>query len=390
MQQIKRFFKAPSTSFFIFGPRGTGKSTWLKQRFPEAYLINLLDHSDYLRHLGDPTLLRKVVEGSLQTQRHFIIDEIQKVPEMLNTIHSLIEDYKDHNLQFIMTGSSARKLRRSGVNLLAGRALLTHFHPFMAAELGELFKIETALEYGLIPLVVGADDPQSTLNAYLGLYLREEVQAESLVRNLGSFSRFLEIMSFSHGSIINLNNIARECQITRKVAENYLSILKDLLIAETLPVFTKRAQRETTAHEKFYYFDVGVYNVARPKGPLDRPEEIYGIALEGLVFQHLRAWRDYSKSRYSIYYWRTKSGSEVDFVVYGNNCFYAIEVKNNKNIYTQDLRHLKTFCADYPEAKPLVLYRGKDRLMIDKITCWPIHDFLLNLLPDKFPLSAVH
>lgn len=387
MQQIKRFFRAPSTSFFIFGPRGTGKSTWLKQRFPEAYVIDLLDHAEYLRHLGDPTLIRKIVEGNLNKQKHFIIDEIQKAPELLNTVHGLIEDYKAQNIQFIMTGSSARKLRHAGVNLLAGRALLTHFHPFMAAELGELFHLESALQYGLIPLVVGSENPQSTLNAYLGLYLREEVQAESLVRNLGSFSRFLDIMSFSHGSILNLNNIARECQITRKIAENYLSILKDLLIAETLPVFTKRAQRETTVHEKFYYFDAGIYTNFRPKGPLDRPEEIYGIALEGLVFQHLRAWRDYSESKISLYYWRTKSGSEVDFVVYGDNCFYAIEVKNSQNIYTHDLRHLKTFCDDYPEATPLILYRGKHPLMINNIPCLPITDFLLNLLPDQFPLE---
>lgn len=382
MESIKRFFNPPSTntSFFIFGPRGTGKSTWLKFYFPRAFTIDLLDNNEFLRHLSNPNFLQEIVEGN-PACHHFIIDEIQKVPDMLNTVHRLMEQYKKKGLQFIMTGSSARKLRRAGVNLLGGRALIRHFHPFMAAELGSLFNLESALQYGLIPLVVDAPNKQDALDAYLGIYLKEEVQSESLVRNLSSFSRFLETMSFSHGSILNLNNIARECQITRKIAENYLSILIDLLVAETLPVFKKRAERETVSHEKFYYFDTGVYSNNRPKGPLDRPEEIYGIALEGLVFQHLRAWRDYTDEKIKLYYWRTKNGVEVDFVIYSDRYFFAIEVKNHQIIHAKDLRHLKTFCQIYPEATPILLYRGKDRLKIDGVLCYPITEFLMRLKP---------
>lgn len=382
MKSIKRFFNAPdnNASFFIFGPRGTGKSTWLKFYFPNAFTIDLLNNSDYLRHLSNPNFLQEIVDGNPNC-RHFIIDEIQKIPDMLNTVHRLMEQYKEKGLQFIMTGSSARKLRRAGVNLLGGRALVRYFHPFMARELGALFDLESALQYGLIPLIVSAPNKQDTLNAYLSIYLKEEVQSESLVRNLSSFSRFLEIMSFSHGSILNLNNIARECQITRKIAENYLSILIDLLIAEKLPVFKKRAERETVSHEKFYYFDTGIYSNSRPKGPLDRPEEVYGIALEGLVFQHLRAWRDYTDQKIKLYYWRTKSGAEVDFIIYSDQHFYAIEVKNHQIVHSKDLRHLKAFSQTYPEATPILLHRGKEQIKIDGVFCYPVTEFLMNLKP---------
>ena len=298
-------------------------------------------------------------------------------------VHQLIEA---QSLQrFIMTGSSSRKLKRSGVNLLAGRALLTHFHPLMAAELGSDFNLNDALRFGMIPLILSSDDPKRTLETYIALYIKEEVHAEGLVRNLGSFSRFLEQVSFSHGSVINLNNIARECQATRKSVENYLSILEDLLIAYQLPIFNKRAKRELIAHTKFYLFDCGVYHTLRPRGPIDSPDEINGIALEGLVMQHLRAWCDYSEENTQCYFWRTRSGTEVDFILYGEHHFYAVEVKNSSNIHSSDLKALKAFKSDYPEAKTLLLYRGKDKRMIDGIVCFPVDEFLLSLRPKVWP-----
>jgi predicted AAA+ superfamily ATPase len=195
----------------------------------------------------------------------------------------------------------------------------------------------------------------------------------------------LEYISFSHGSTINLNNIARECQTSRKIVENYISILEDLLLAYKLPVFNKRAKREPISTPKFYLFDAGVYNALRPKGPLDRPEEINGIALEGLILQHLRAWCDYSTEKLTCYFWRTRGGAEVDFIVYGQNHFYAIEVKHSSTIHSTDLRSLKTFQADYPEATPLVIYRGPDKILIDNIVCWPAEEFLLQLYPNQWP-----
>jgi len=384
MEKInKRFFTPPNDSSFIFGPRGTGKSTWIKQNLPGAFVINLLNDSECLQYLANPGHIREVVNGNKNSHNIFVVDEIQKIPHMLDTIHDLIEE--DKRLQFVLTGSSARKLKRTGVNLLGGRAILKKMHPFMASELKKDFNLDTALQIGMIPLILKAKDPIATLSTYIALYLKEEVQAEGLVRNIGDFARFLETISFSHGSILNLNNIARECNVSRKIVENYLSILEDLLLAYILPVFTKRAQREVISHPKFYYFDAGVYYTLRPKGPLDKVSEISGMTLEGLVMQHLQAWSDYSKKPTELFYWRTKAGSEVDFVIYGEKHFIAIEVKNSNKVYNKDLTSLKSFITDYPEAKAILLYRGKDRLVKNGIECWPVDKFLEGLVPDSFP-----
>jgi len=383
----ERFFAPPPGSFFIFGPRGTGKSTWLKKTFPNAYLVDLLDDSTFRNHVAHPERIKQIVEANPGT-KSYIIDEVQKAPALLDSIHSLIESYKTH--QFILTGSSARKLRRGGVNLLAGRALLTHFHPFMAAELGKNFSLNEALKNGLIPLIVASDSPGKTLATYIALYLKEEVKEEGLVREIGVFARFLEAISFSHGSILNLNSIARECQVSRKVIENYLSILEDLLLGYKVPVFAKRARRAMTAQPKFYLFDAGVYYHLRPRGPLDSPDEIGGVALEGLVLQHLKAWCDYSDDQVDCYFWRTRGGAEVDFVLYGEHYFHAVEVKNAKQIHPKSLRSLKTFISDYPEANGLLLYRGKEKLVVDGISCWPADDFLVQLKPNRWPSLNGH
>ena len=377
----ERFFNSPADSFFIFGPRGTGKSTWLKKTYPDAYLVDLLDDGTYRNYLAHPERIKQVVEANPGTRR-YIIDEVQKAPVLLDSIHSLIEEYKTH--QFIMTGSSARKLRHGGVNLLAGRALLTHFHPFMAAELGTDFSLDTALTNGLIPLIVSAKAPAKTLATYIALYLREEVKEEGLVREIGAFARFLEAISFSHGSILNLSNIARECQVSRKVVENYVSIIEDLLLGYKLPVFAKRARRAMTAQPKFYLFDAGVYYHLRPKGPLDSPAEIGGMALEGLVLQHLKAWCDYSDDQVDCYFWRSRGGSEVDFVLYGEHHFHALEVKNAKQVHPKSLKSLKTFLSDYPGASAILLYRGPEKLLIDGIPCWPVDDFLIQFKPNHW------
>jgi uncharacterized protein len=379
---IKRFFIAPTDSFFIFGPRGTGKSTWLKKVFPDAYLIDLLDDRTYRDLSAQPERIKQIVSANPET-RCFIIDEVQKAPVLLDSIHSLIETYKTH--QFILTGSSARKLRRGGVNLMAGRALLTYFHPFMAAELGADFSLETALKVGLLPLIVSAKTPDKSLAAYIALYLKEEVKEEGLVREIGAFARFLEAISFSHGSILNMSNIARECSVTRKIVENYVSILEDLLLGYKLPVFTKRAKRAMTTQPKFYLFDAGVYYHLRPRGPLDSQDEVGGMALEGLVLQHLKAWCDYSEDHVECYFWRSRGGSEVDFVLYGEHHFHALEVKNTKQIHPRSLTSLKTFLSDYPEADAMLLYRGAEKLMVDGIPCWPVVDFLRQLKPNQWP-----
>lgn len=377
----ERFLCAPADSFFLFGPRGTGKSTWLKKSFPDAYLVDLLDDRTFRSHIAHPERIKQIVQANPRT-KCFIIDEVQKVPAILDSIHSLIEENK--SLQFVLTGSSARKLRRGGVNLLAGRALLTHFHPFMAAELGSDFSMDIALRNGLIPLIFTARSPDKTLATYITLYLKEEVKEEGLVRNIGAFARFLEAVSFSHGSVLNLSNIARECHVSRKVVENYLSVIEDLLLGYKLPVFGKRAKRAMTVQPKFYLFDAGVYYHLRPRGPLDSTDEVGGLALEGLVLQHLKAWCDYANSQVNCYFWRTRGGSEVDFIVYGEHHFYALEVKNAKQIHPKSLKSLKTFLNDYPEASAILLYRGTEKLMVDGILCWPVDEFLLQLKPNQW------
>ena len=384
MPLIKRFFLAPQGSFFLFGPRGTGKSTWLKDHFPDALLIDLLDSEQVRRYSAYPERLAEVVRA--HSSQQIIIDEIQHVPALLTVVHQLIEEKK--TWQFILTGSSARKLKRGGVDLLAGRAIMCHMHPFMASELGDAFNLEDALEKGLLPVVLyGTSPPADVLKTYIGLYLKEEVQTEGLVRNIGHFSQFLEVASFSHASLLNVTNIAREAGISRASIEGYLSVLKDLLLCFTVPVFTKRAKRETVNHVKFYYFDAGVFRFLRKQGPLDRSEELTGLALEGLVAQHLRAWNDYQGTPYDLYYWRTRFGVEVDFILYGPKGFWAIEVKNDRQVFSKDLSGLRAFCDDYPEATPLLLYRGKERLKKNNILCLPVFDFLKQLRPSDDFLS---
>jgi predicted AAA+ superfamily ATPase len=320
-------------------------------------------------------------------QRDVVIDEIQKVPALLDVVHADIES--NSGRRFVLTGSSARKLRRGSANLLGGRLIETSMHPFMAAELGKAFSMDKAMAHGLVPLVWTAPDPSATLRSYASLYLREEVQAEALVRDIGGFARFLEAISFSHGAQLNLSAVARECQIGRNTVEGYLGILEDLLLAFRVPIFARRARRELVAHDKLYLFDVGVYRSLRPRGPLDRPEEIGGAALEGLVAQHLRAWIAYRRRDESLYYWRTRAGLEVDFVVYGPDTFVAIEVKHARNIHNKDLRALRAFREDYPEATLILLHQGVEVIRIDGIDCVPCESFLRELQPD-LAIAAVH
>lgn len=375
----KRFLSCPKTSFFLFGPRGTGKSTWLQHCFQEALYLDLLSDDLSRQLLARPERLKELVEARTD-RKVVIIDEIQRNPPLLSTVHQLIERHKA--IQFVLTGSSARKLRREGVDLLAGRAVMTSCHPFMAAEIKDVFSLDKALVHGMVPVVAMADDPQHVLRTYINLYLKEEVQAEGLVRNLASFVRFLEAASFSHASVLNMNAVSRECEISRMTVEGYFSILNDLLIAVRIPVFSKRAKRMLVQHEKFYFFDAGVFRAFRPTGPLDQPQEIDGAALEGLVLQHLRSWNDYSGSPCTLHYWRTRAGAEVDFVLYGKDTFIAVEVKNADRIHTVDMKGLKAFGEDYPEARRLLLYRGTHERLIDGVLCLPCERFLKELVPN--------
>ncbi len=383
---IPRTLKIPSQSFFLFGPRGTGKSTWLRQRLPEATFLDLLDPGIENRYRTHPEELFSLVRP-LKGSADIVVDEVQRVPELLTVVHSLIEENK--NRRFVLTGSSARKLKRGGVDLLAGRALLTTMHPFTAFELGDQFDFERSLRLGLVPSVIMSREPEASLRAYVTIYLKEEIQAEALVRNLGSFSRFLEVLSFSHAAQINAASIGRDCGVDRKTVELWIEILADLMIGNRLDPFTKRAARALVSHPKFYFFDCGVFRSLRPAGPLDRPEEIDGAALEGLVYQHLRAWIAYRTDDIRLQFWRTRTGFEIDFVLYGSACFIGLEVKNSGRVRPEDLKGLKAFSRDYPEAQVILLYRGEEVLLIDGIPCIPCGLFLQALRPEITPPQVI-
>lgn len=364
-------------SFLLLGPRGTGKSMWIRTALPDAVYIDLLESSTYTELLAAPGRLEDKVPP-----RHrgwVIIDEVQKVPALLDEVHRLIESRR---LRFGLTGSSARKLRRRGVNLLAGRALSLTMHPLTRSELGESFDLKHSLKFGQLPSVYVEKRPGAFLSSYVQTYLREEVLQEGLTRNLAAFTRFLEAISFSQAQLVNMAAVARDCHVERKVVEDYVTILEDLLIGVRLPIFQRRAKRKLTAHPKFYFFDVGVYRAIRPRGPLDTAEEIDGPAFETLLMQELRAHIAYADLGYDLHYWRTQTGLEVDFVLYGERGLHAFEVKRAARLRSGDYDGLRAFAADYPMATCTLAYGGTKRFTEGAIEVVPI-DALLAELPAR-------
>ena len=361
-------------SFFLFGPRGTGKTTWVKSAFPKALYIDLLEAELFNDLTANPQRLSNFIPPDFKDW--VIIDEIQRIPDLLHEVHRLIETKK---YRFILTGSSPRKLKRKGPNLLAGRALTLSMHPLSVAELGDDFRLEHSLRYGQLPSVYTEADPKKYLEAYVRTYLEEEIRQEGLTRNLSAFARFLEAASFSQGSILNISSVARECHVERKVVESYFSILEDLMIGYRIPIFSKKAKRRLIVHPKFYFFDVGVYRTLRPMGPLDAPEEVDGTALETLFLQELIALNSAFDFGYKIFYWRTSNGREVDFVLYGPKGLLAFEIKRTSRTTSAMLGGLKSFLADYPMAKAYFVYTGNRRMYDGKIEIVPVLEILKNL-----------
>ena len=377
MTVFERLIKKPlesRKSFFLFGPRGTGKTTWLSHRLPDALFVNLLQSEYYNRLSANPGHLRQLIPPDHTGWT--VIDEVQRIPALLNEVHDLIEA---RGLVFVLTGSSARTLRRRGVNLLAGRALTYRMHPLTAVEQQESFNLRDSVQLGHLPARFSESDPAKYLKDYVQTYLREEVMQESLTRNIGHFSHFLEVASFSQGVTINISAVAREAHIERSVAENYFSILEDLLIAVRLPVFSRKAKRKLISQKKFYFFDAGVFRAIRPVGPLDSDAEIDGPALETLVLQELRALNDYLECDYRIYFWRTRTNLEIDFILYGPRGLLAIEIKRSTQIQPKDTRALREFKKDYPPAKCFVFYGGPSPVYMDDVTVLPVEHALRNL-----------
>jgi predicted AAA+ superfamily ATPase len=371
---IARSRKLPKGSCFLFGPRGTGKSTWLEAELPGALHVDLLDQATFLELTGHAERLGAMADA--RRAKVIVIDEVQKLPALLDEVHRLIERRR---FRFVLTGSSARKLRRSGTNLLAGRARTIEMHPFTASELGSRWKLAHAIRYGMLPTVWVDDDPADYLKAYVGTYLREEVQQEALVRNLASFTRFLEAASFSQGAVLNMQAVAADSGINRKSVENHFDLLEDLLLAVRIPVFQRRAKRKVTSHPKFYFFDAGVFRAIRPRGALDSAQEIDGAAIETLLVQSLRAENANANLGYEMSFWRTATDVEVDVVMYGERGLHAFEVTRSAVFRETDLRGLRLFCADYPEASGHLLYGGTRRYQYDRIQVVPFGEAIKTL-----------
>lgn len=356
-------------SFFLLGPRGTGKSSWVQAHYPKATYIDFLDDEVFRTLLAQPQSLMNLVAKDAQT---IIIDEVQKIPAILNEVHRLIEKNK---LQFVLTGSSARKLRQHGVNLLGGRALTYSMFPLTAYELGEDFNLGQALRFGMLPMAITGDAPKKYLNSYAKTYIKEEIQQEGLTRQIGAFARFLETASFSQAALLSVSQVATEAQVSRKVVEDYFSILRDLLLSYELPVFAKKAKRELMVKRKFYFFDVGLFRTLRPKGPLDAESELNGPAFETLCLQELLALNQFLDTGYEFFHWRTRKHEEVDLILYGESGFHAFEFKTGTRLREDDFKALRLFAEDYPQAKRYIVYGGSESRSFQGIKLMPAEVF---------------
>lgn len=370
------FQDAQNESLFLWGARQTGKSTLLKQAFPEALWFDLLLGDVYQRLVNNPVVLREVVLGN-SDKNVVIIDEIQRIPELLNEIHWLIVNT---DTQFIMSGSSARKIVRFGANLLGGRALRYELFPLISQEIPN-FDLMRALNNGLLPRHYLAQSPKRMLAAYIGNYLRDEIVAEAKIRNVHVFSQFLEAAAFSNGEIVNYANIASDCGVSGPTIKEYFQILQDTLIGRFVPVYQKKPKRRVITAPKFYYFDVGVVNYLLKRGKIEKGSETFGNAFEHFIYQEIYAHSSYSGIDYPISYWRTASQIEIDFVLGTNEV--AIEVKSSDKISGHHLRGLKGFMEEYKVKHAILVCTESVTRKVGDIWIMPWEVFLQKLWADE-------
>ena len=377
LTRIQKLLEIREDSMFLWGPRQTGKSTLLKQLFPDAPYYDLLKSEVYTLYKMKPSRLRDecmmMDEGEV-----VIIDEVQKIPELLDEVHWLMVN---RGIHFILCGSSARKLKRSGVNLLGGRAIRKTLHPLVSAEIPD-FDIDKAVNVGMLPRHYLASSPAKRIQAYVGDYLQQEVIAEALVRNLDSFTRFMEVAAISDGEMVNYTKIASECGVSSKTVKEYFVILQETLIGYMLPAYTKTVKRRVQVAPKFYYFDVGITNCLLHRDPLRRGTAEYGHAFEHLIVQEVMAYMDYSEAMKGLSFWHTQNNVyEVDLIV--GNAEVAIEIKSSDNVTTSHLKGLKAFGEEHPDCKLIVVSLEERPRMMNGVEIWPAQVFLKRLWDGK-------
>jgi predicted AAA+ superfamily ATPase len=368
----------PDRTFFLFGPRGTGKSTWLRQRLPDALWIDLLRLPTVLELSRQPGLLRARVEA-LPKGAWIVIDEVQRLPVLLDEVHALIAEHGSR-YRFALSGSSARKLRRADTNLLAGRAITRQFFPLTLAEMAYAPRIDDLLDTGCLPQV--RSEPEAAvdlLEAYVGTYLREEIQQEALTKDVGAFHRFLEVAALCNGQVVNVSGIARDAGVTRPTVARYFDVLVDTLVAAWLPAWRARARIKEVQHPKFYLFDPGVVRaiLGRLRDPLEAAER--GPLLETLVFHELRAAMNEQNLGGALSYWRTPSGSEVDFVWTRGRRQVGIEVKAASTWRREYSATLSTLRAEKALTAAYGVYLGTERLKDRGVTVLPLMEFVRDL-----------
>ncbi len=367
-----------SKSCFLWGPRQTGKTTLLRERYPEALYYDLLLAAEFRRLSASPGLLREECEArevsSGKRSAPVVIDEIQKLPELLDEVHSLISRA---GARFILCGSSARKLVRGGGNLLGGRAVRHELFPLTSAEIPD-FSLERALNHGLLPSHYLQDDPQASLQAYVGEYLREEVLAESLTRNLPAFQRFLEVAALSNGQVVNFSAIARDVGVSAPGVRGYFEILTDTLIGCWVPAWRKRVKRRIVESPRFYFFDVGLVNELAHRGRLRPGSSEFGAAFEHFLFMEIRAHSVYRGKGYPVAYWRTSSGFEVDFILGDRSV--AIEAKSTDSPTIDHLKGLRAWREEQKSRRCILVCRApRARKTADGIEILPWQTFLRQL-----------
>lgn len=376
-------------SAFLFGPRQTGKSTWLKTHYPQALYINLLSKKVFDDYLLKPNALESDIEIFRRKHKSHvvIIDEIQKIPALLDEVHNQIE--LDKKLRFILTGSSARKLKRSGANLLGGRASWQNMFPLVYPEIRSQLKtiddLERRLERGGLPSVFDSNRPFEDLDDYVQIYLNEEIKAEGLVRNHEGFHRFLLTSALTNAKQVNFTEVANDSQVPPRTVHDYFQILEDTLVGFMLAPFTETPSRKAISSAKFYLFDTGVANALLGRTSLRVGTPEFGDLFEHFIISEVRAYISYRKQKVQMYYWRSTSKFEVDLILKTPTQMIAIEIKSKSNITARDCKGLMALTEDHPKAKKVVItLEGRHHLLENKVECIPVLEFLKLLWGDEF------